>query len=461
MANKNKRSAFSKALSFIDLAGIPGPRGLKYIGFVRAFQRDILGSFTRANLEYGEIASFPWPMNSVIIYSPELIKKVLVDDNRKYMKGEQIEELRAVVGDGLATNNDHESWLQSRKLVAREFSKKSLTKFYETFSSEATSHFKDLAGSEIDICEEFKALTFKIACLTILGKRLSDEEGAIVNAAVDYTSVVVYERIFHFFPIPYWVPTMTNLQFNAHFRNLDRIVRRLIGEQKEESHGESILAMLVGASDEDTGYSFSINQLRDEILTLMLAGHETSAHSLTWICGLLAKHPEIQQKLASECAKVEASDFEGITNLPYLKQVLNEGMRLYPAFPVLSRKTREDVELGSYQLEKGTNVVLPIYVTQRSELYWESPEVFNPDRFAGDAGVETQKSYKFLPFSRGPRRCLAELFAMDEMAIIIHHLMTNYHLELAGSELPQDVAYVSLKPVGGMRIKLRAREKSS
>lgn len=461
MANENKRSPFTKALSFIDLSGIPGPRGLAYINFVRAFQRDILGSFTRANLEFGEIASFPWPMNSVIIYSPELIKKVLVDDNRKYIKGEQIEELRAVVGDGLATNNDHESWLQSRKLMAREFSKKSMLKFYKTFAAEVNSHFAQSAHNEIDICEEFKALTFKIACLTILGKRLSVEEGEIVSAAVDYTSIVVYERIFQFFPIPYWVPTTTNVKFNAHYRNLNRIVRNLISEQRASAgERQSILGMLVESSDEETGYAFSDTQLRDEILTLLLAGHETSAHSLTWICGLLARHPEIQERLMRECRDVTSDDFEAITSLTYLRQVMNEAMRLYPAFPVLSRKTREDLELGPYKLEKGTNVVLPIYVTQRSREYWDFPEVFNPDRFAGEAGAAIEKSYKFLPFSRGPRRCLAELFAMDEMAIIVHHLVTHFKLELLAAELPVDVAYVSLKPVGGMRMRLVPRETS-
>lgn len=454
MANQNKRSAFSKALTFINLSSIKGPRGLSYLRFVSHFQRDILGAFTRTNEEFGEIASFPWPMNSVIIYSPELIKKVLVDDNRSYIKGEQIEELRAVVGDGLATNNDYASWLQSRKLLAREFSKRSLAKFYEIFTEETKLHFDLGEETSVDICEEFKALTFKVACRTILGKKLSEKEGELVSSAVDYTSVVVYERIFKFFPIPYWVPSATNFKFNRHFNHLNKIVLALIEEQRKldrKERGESILALLTHAEDEETGYRYSTLQLRDEILTLLLAGHETSAHTLTWICGLLAKHQDVQEKLYQELKMIEGTNYEAITSHAYLRAVMNESMRLYPAFPVLSRKTSCETQLGPYRLPKNTNVVIPIYVTQRSERYWNGPLEFRPDREL------MENSYQFLPFSKGPRRCLAELFAMDEMAIILHHLITKYSLELEGSEFPKDVAYVSLKPVNGMKLRLRAR----
>lgn len=133
-------------------------------------------------------------------------------------------------------------------------------------------------------------------------------------------------------------------------------------------------------------------------------------------------------------------------------------MRLYPAFPVLSRKANEDTNLGEYKLQKETNVVIPIYVTQRSEEYWENPLEFNPDRFKDEAGDKLEKSYQYLPFSRGPRRCIAELFAMDEMCIIIFELLKKFKFQLK-SEFPQDEVYVSLKPVGGMHICLEPRVK--
>jgi cytochrome P450 len=182
---------------------------------------------------------------------------------------------------------------------------------------------------------------------------------------------------------------------------------------------------------------------------MMLAGHETSAHTLTWIFGLLAKHPEIQEKLYQE---IQSST--SVESIPYLKLVMNEAMRLYPAFPVLSRKTAVDCQLGDYKIPQNTNVVIPIYVMQRHADNWDRPTEFIPERFADPAA---EKSYAFLPFSRGPRRCIAELFAMTEMSIIVVNLLKLYKIELTTNTLPEEVAFVSLKPVDGMNIKLTKR----
>ena len=225
MANPNKRSSFTKAFSLINLNHIPGPRGWYYLSSVRHFQKNILSSFKRVNTEYGAIGSFPWPMNSIIIYSPELIKNVLSDNSKSYIKGEQIEELRAIVGNGLATNNNYETWLKSRALLAREFNNKSISHFIESFQNISRSQFLKWQKDPIvlDICEEMKSLTFSIACQTLLGTTLAESEGKKVNQAIHFTSIVVYKRIFQIFPIPYWVPTITNFKFNQHYINLNNI----------------------------------------------------------------------------------------------------------------------------------------------------------------------------------------------------------------------------------------------
>lgn len=453
MTNPNKRSSFTKALSYVSLDHIPGPRGLKYFKYIKNFQNNILGAFTQVNREYKDIASFPWPMNSIIIYSPEFAKTVLVDQNKNYIKGEQIEELRAIVGNGLATNNNYESWLKSRALLAREFNNKSVGTFIEQFDLMSKEKFKKWENitAPIDICEEMKFLTFDIACATLLGVNLSEEDAHKVNEAVSFTSIVTYKRIFQIFPIPYWLPTPTNIEFNKSFNDLNTIVFRLINKERMNSNptGKSVLEKLVHATDPDTNFSFNDDELRDEVLTMMLAGHETSAHTLTWIFGLLACHPEIQEKLYNEI-----KNNPNIESLTYLKLVMNEAMRLYPAFPVLSRKTAVDCQLGPYKIPKNTNVVIPIYVMQRHESNWEKPLEFIPERFLDPAA---EKSYAFLPFSRGPRRCIAELFAMTEMSIIVVNLVMLYKIELLTKELPPEVAFVSLKPVNGMNLKLTKR----
>lgn len=459
MANPNKRSAFTKALSFINLDHIPGPRGRYYFQFVRHFQTNILEAFTRVNKEYGAIGSFPWPMNSVIIYTPEFIKNVLIENSKSYIKGEQIEELRAIVGNGLATNNDYESWLKSRALLAKEFNNKSVANFIDSFQRISSSQFSSWEGSHftLDICEEMKLLTFNIACQTLLGVTLDQLKAKKVNEAVHFTSIITYKRIFQLFPVPYWVPTITNYQFNKHYNNLNNIVMRLISNERNnpQENGSSVLQKLVHAKDAETNFSFSDEELRDEVLTMMLAGHETSAHTLTWIFGLLAKHQDIQVKLHEEIlAHPETAPQNYTESMKLLKCVMFESMRLYPAFPVLSRKTAVAIKLGEYNLPKNTNVVIPIYVMQRNNQYWENAEMFEPDRFLNESA---EKSYAYMPFSRGPRRCIAELFAVTEMAIIIVELIKQYKIELLSGELPKEEAFVSLKPIGGMPIKFSRR----
>ncbi len=458
MANPNKRSAFTKAFQFINLNHLPGPRGFYYLKFVRHFQTNILGAFKRVYKEYGAIGSFPWPMNSIIIYSPELIKSVLIENNRSYIKGEQIEELRAIVGNGLATNNDYDSWLKSRALLSKEFGSKAVSNFAKNFQSISATHFeKWKPDTTLDVCEEMKLLTFNIACQTLLGVTLDHKDAKTVNEAVHYTSIVTYKRIFQIFPIPYWFPTLTNYRFNKHYNNLNNIVLKLIDEEKKNPKKDcnSVLQKLVHAKDAETNFSFNDEQLRDEVLTMMLAGHETSAHTLTWILGLLAKHQDIQEKLFQEIKLHDKTlPVNYMEEMKLLKCVLFESMRLYPAFPVLSRKASVDTQLGQFNIPKNTNVVIPIYVTQRDSLNWENAEAFLPERFLNEAA---EKSFAYLPFSRGPRKCIAELFAVTEMAIIIVELIKQYKIKLITSELPEEIAFVSLKPLNGMPINISRR----
>ncbi|EQC52267.1 unspecific monooxygenase [Bacteriovorax sp. DB6_IX] len=449
-ANDNRKSSFKKILSFVKLDHIPGPRGFRYIQSVREFQKNILNAFTQTYLDYGHIASFPWPMNSIIIYSPEYIKKVLVDDNRNYIKGEQIEEIKAVVGNGLATNNDHQSWLKARAAISKQFNKNAVNSFTEEISSIADNFFGEAKNSDLDICEQMKLLTFKIACQVFLGGDLSHKDAMKVNDAVEFTSIVTYERIFKFFPLPYWVPTPTHLEFSQHYKNLIHVVNKLIS--RSSAKDSSILSKLLFAKDDNGQKAFTEKEARDEILTIMLASHETSAHTLTWFFGLIAKHQDIQERIYQEVLNQDQELND--QNYPELFNALYETMRLYPAFPVLSRKAKKKSVLGDYHIPKNTNVVIPIYVLQRAQEFWERPLEFEPQRFQDR---ELLKSYKYLPYSRGPRRCVGELFAMTEMAIIIKSLILKFHFNLLDKDLPQDEAFVSLKPKDGLPVKLLLR----
>lgn len=457
MANENRKSSFKKALTFVDLGHIPGPRGFEYFNYVKSFQENILKAFTSVHQDYGAIASFPWPMNSIIIYDPDLIKTVLVDDAKKYIKGEQIEELKAVVGNGLATNNDHKSWVRNRGLVSREFAGSAVNNAASNICEITDRHISDLKEGDIDFCHAMKFLTFDIACKIFLGIDASGDIAKKVNDAVEYNSIVIYERIFHLFPLPYWLPTKKHREFSRHFKNLETVVAQIIDQaKKSEQNQTSALARLLYAKDENNE-GLSPSELRDEILTIMLAGHETSAHTLMWFFALMAKNQSTQDEIYNEVKDISNFNVDSLmANTPKLQMALHEAMRLYPAFPVLSRKTKTATKLGDYDLPANTNVVIPIYVTQRSEKFWDSPLEFKLHRFDDE---KLKKSYKYLPFSRGQRRCVAEVFAMTEMIIVIAKYLKKFSLELTSSDIPPEVAAVSLKPDAGELIlsaKLRA-----
>lgn len=453
MANENRSNSFKKAFTFVDLSGVPGPRGKKFFDYVKRFQQDILGSFTDVYKEYGHIAGFSWPMNSVIIYSPDMIKKVLVDDAKKYIKGEQIDELKAVVGNGLATNNDHESWVKSRGLVSREFGNKAVEQNLGIMLGIIRSHLKGYeAQSEMIVCHSMKKMTFDIACNIFLGLEANNDEAKKVNEAVEFTSVVTYSRIFELFPLPYWIPTPKHIEFNRHFKNLNDVVNKIIS-RPTSSQKNSVLSRLVAARDEESGKRFTHTEVRDEILTIMIAGHETSAHTLTWAIALLAKHKDVQEKVWKEVKDLEISG-SLLEKTPYLQKVLWETMRLYPAFPVLSRKTKDETKLGNHVIPAKTNVVIPIYVMQRSDEFWANASQFQPDRFQNE---DARNSYASIPFGRGQRRCVGEIFAMTEMTLFLVEFIKKFEVTLE-VDFPKEVAAVSLKPVNDFPVILESRK---
>ena len=461
MANKRRRKAFSKAFTHVNLDQIPGPRGRAYYQYVKNFQKDILKAFTNAYQEYGPIVSFPWPMNSILIYDPEIIKIVLINQEKIFNKGEQIEELRAVVGNGLATNLNQETWLRSRKLLSREFGQKAIVGYSQQFSDltlEMIKGWNQQDKQTIDICQEMKYLTFHIACQTIIGGRLSHEQAMLIERAVSYTAQVTYERIFKLFPLPYWLPTPKHVKFNKHYKLLSQTVYDVIKETraKDIDNTESILEKLVFAHDEETGFVFSDDELHDETLTLLLAGHETTAHALTWTLGLLAKYPVVQENLYQEIKDIaQSTKLHDYRDHPLLSAIMSESMRLYPSFPVLSRKAMKETQLAGHRIPKDTNIVIPIYVTQRSPHYWDKPEVFDIKRFLTPTKDTNDRS---LPFGKGGRRCIAESFALTEMAIIIANIIQKFKIELTQANLPKEVAAVSLKPEGGMPLTFISRE---
>ncbi len=446
-------------MKFSRLNHIPGPRGIEFIEMMLLFQKNSLRALEKSYKVYGPVVSYPWPVNTVLLFDPKLIKQVLIDKNQIYQKGEQTDELKPVLGEGLVTNSDRPSWLRNRTVVSKEMGPRVVQGF--------SSLMKDLTLSEmslwpaegdISLSQAMRALTFKIAGQTLLGSGLNAEDSKQVDEAVEMTSKLAHDHMFQFIPTPYWIPTSKNREFKKHLNNLDRIVLRLLNESKNlepEKKTLSLLDRLVAAKHPETGQPLDQKNLRDEVLTLLIAGYETTYNSLCWTLALIASTPEVKKKICAELElQQEVNSMEFTKTHPELYHAILEGLRLYTAIPMSSRKSTASDQLGNYELPAGVNVIIPAWVVHRDPLFWPDPISFKPDRWNN---VDPSQVDAYVPFSKGSRRCVGEAMAMVEMAVIISTVMRNFEIALKNSVFPEAVAYVSLRP--DEEITLRVKKK--
>lgn len=423
------------------------------------FVRDSLGALEAAQAQYGNMVSYPWPINTVIAYEPAAIAHVLADPRRIYVKGAQTDEMKVVMGEGLVTNNDRASWARRRALVTQVMSASAVRGFAPTFASLTEAMLERWQGqAQVDASLELRRLTFAIAGRTLLGADLTDDEGATVDEAVRFTSRVVHEHMFRLVPLPYWVPTASHRAFHQHCRGLDAVVARLIAGASSTSAAakhDSVLERLVHARD-DHGAPLDPRALRDEILTLLIAGYETTANTLSWVLGLIAAHPDVQARLHAELdasgADITSVDYR--KTHPWLSLTMLETIRLYTAIPMASRRATHDDELAGYHIPANTSVVLPVWVLHRDARFWKDALTFSPQRFQG---CPTHKLDHYLPFSKGERGCVGQTFALVEVAVIVARVLSRFSISLVEPSLPRAVSHVSLKPEGGLELRVRPR----
>lgn len=448
------RSIFSLS----GLGHLPGPTGFNFVKLMFHFKRDSLGALEETEKQFGELASYGWPINTVIIYNTAIIKQVLTDVNKIYVKGLQTDEMKVVMGEGLVTNNDRKSWLRSRVIVSRELGTKPIVGFSKIIRELTISAIQswDKSGEEIEFSIAMRNLAFTIAGKTLLGSDLSLADARTVDDAVLYTSKMAHDHMFEIFPIPYWVPIKKNREFHRHNGNLSRIVKRLIQDEKDKqkSGQQSILQRLVHAVNPETGESLNDKELKDEVITLLIAGYETTSNTLCWILGLLAKHKNFQAKVRSEInnQSEEITSINFKNSHPILYSCMLEGIRLYTAIPMSSRKNLKEDNFNGLKIPKNTSIVIPVWNIHRSEKYWNDALTFKPERFEN---VDANRLDYYLPFSKGERRCVGENFSLVEVAVITATILKSFELELVDNDLPQAVSHLALKPMGGLPIRVR------
>lgn len=436
---------------------VPGPDRRTAFGNTLRLQRDPLHFLLDATRQYGDVVRLPIGLSSFyLVNHPDGVKHVLQENNRGYDKHVfDYNILRRLLGQGLLTD-DGESWLRQRRLVQPAFHRQRIAAF-GTLMSTATLAMLERwqacgeTDQPLDIAQEMMRLTLHVVGQALFGLDLSAESDTVGQAfsiANRYLSEYVYMPF-----IPIFVPTPRNRRFQAARRTLNQVVDGIIQKRRQERQDTGdLLSMLLRARDEETGQGMDDRLLRDNVLTLLLAGHETTSNALTWTWYLLSQHPDVEQRLRAELAQVlgeRSPTAEDLPKLVYNQAVIEEAMRLYPPAWAVSRNAVQEDEIGGYRIPKGSVVILCPYTTHRHPAFWDEPERFDPERFLGEQ-VPARPRYAYFPFGGGPRQCIGNNFAMIEAQIILATVLQRYSLRLVPRAVVETQPLITLRPRYGL-----------
>jgi cytochrome P450 len=438
----------------------PGPRQHWLSGNLREFSRDRLGALTRWQRQYGDLVWARFGPRSILFLNhPDLVEEVLVAQNRKFIKHYRLRTARRTLGNGLLTS-EGEFWRTQRKLAQPAFHRDRIA----TYADVMVQYTERMLGSweegEIrDVQADMMRLTLEIVARTLFAAEIgSDSAGA--SAAMETLMHISMKRMGRLIPVPDWIPIPSNLRVEHAARRLDRIILSIIAERRRsgEDRGD-LLSMLLHAQDEESGRRMTDQQLRDEAMTLFMAGHETTASTLAWVWYLLANHPESEAMLHSELDQVlgdRPPTIADLTRLEYTGLVVTEALRIYPTVWMVGRENIEPVELGGYTVPTGTTIFMPQWTIHRDSRWFDEPESFRPERWA-DGLQEQIHRYAYFPFGGGPRICIGNNFALMESSLLLATIARRFRLRLTPDAVVTPLPSMTLRPAHGVKVSVTRR----
>lgn len=443
----------------------PGPPGHFLFGVLPEIRRDPLRFLVGLAEEHGDVvrAHLGWkPV--VLLRHPDDLQQVLERRNRSFPKEtDKLAAMRLVLGRGLVGASG-KLWQAQRRTMQPLFRMEVLRGFagdVASLTEAMLSRWDDLAraGTPVDLASEMKRLTFTIAGRVLFSTDLG-EDAEDFASAMEVIHQQTGARLFGL-GLPLWVPTPANRAFRGAVATLDRVVYRLIRDQRSRGSDPegALLARLMAAEDPETGVRFDDSQLRDQVMTLLLAGHETTSHALTWTWHLLHRHPEWAERVREEEARVLSGATprpEHLDDLSVSRRVFLEGLRLYPTTWMLLRTAGEDCEFRGYRVDAGTMLALSPYVTHRHPEFWPDPERFDPDRFLPGAS-ETRHRFAYLGFGGGPRVCIGADLAVLEARVILPLVLRRFTQTPCPERPVRPRALVSLVAEDGVWVHLEPR----
>ena len=440
----------------------PGPPGLPFLGSVLDAWRDPIALLLDSALRFGPMVGLKiGPFRYILVGDPEGIRRVLVDNPQNYTKSRNYDGIKLVLGRGLLTS-EGDLWRRQRKLIQPAFHRDRLATF-ATVMAEETGAMLDrwapLAAERraVDVHAEMMGLTLRIVASTFFGADVARHTAAVAGA-LDTVVHFADEYVKQIVRLPVGVPTPRNIRFRRAVATLDGVLQSIKKERRRRAGDADLLAMLMEARDE-SGERMSDAQIRDELMTLILAGHETTANALSWTFYLLSRHPEAERRVFAEVTEVlgdRAPTPEDLPKLRYTTMVIQESMRLYPPAWAFERAAIGDDEVAGYHVPAGTMLIFCPFTLHRDPALWDNPEGFEPERFSPERAAARPR-YAYLPFGGGPRHCIGNGFAMMEVQIILAMVVQRCRLWLVPGHPVEMDPLITLRPRGGVRMTLAAR----
>ncbi|HEX7668397.1 MAG TPA: cytochrome P450 [Polyangiaceae bacterium] len=433
----------------------PGPREIPLLGSSLAVVKEPLEFLTRISKEYGDVVRFGLPGQDVYLFNhPDAIEEVLLTKHEAVIKDAFTRKISLVVGNGLLVS-DGPFWRRQRKLAQPAFHHKRVNEYAEVmvrYTEELADRFR---GGEVrNVHRDMMRLTLAIVARTLFGVQV-DHLAAEIEEALE----VLVERFVGVNAIvPMYLPTPANIRARRAMRKLDSVVYGIIEQRRNTADTGDLLSMLLTARAED-GTAMSDEQVRDESITLLLAGHETTALTLSFALHLLGRHPDVDAALAREISEVLGDRPCTPADLPRLKiaeGVIRESMRLYPPAWAIGREVVAPVEIAGYDLRPGTQIWAAQWVVHRDPRYFDRPEQFDPSRWCGDLAKRLPR-FAYFPFGGGPRFCIGNTFAMMEATLILVTLLRRFRLSPTTTERLKLNPAVTLRPEGGVNLSVGVR----
>lgn len=442
----------------------PGLSGLPILGNLLQARRKPLHFAQNLIQRHGDIVYFKIGFfTGYLLNHPEYVQHVLSFNHQNYNKQNyNYQKLKPVLGEGLITG-DGDEWALHRRLIQPIFHRSGLARFGEITIRATQRLLEKLATSvnpnqPVDVAAEMMELTLEVVTESLFSVDIRPSIDLIRKAFTTLNKDIAYRFRTAFVP-PLWVPTRRNRAFIKARNELDQLVFEMVDRRrKNEESKEDLLERLLEAENElPTAQGLTDRQIRDEVITLLLAGHETTANLLTWTLYLLSKHPGAAQKIRDELTSVLQGREPSVDDLPelqYMEIVLKESLRLYPPVWIISRKAIDDDVIDGYPIPSGSTVTLCIYTLHRHPGFWENPKMFNPERFSDEQSRNRDK-YAYLPFGGGPRSCIGKYFAMMEAQLVLAMICSRYHLEPVAGHPVKPEPLVTLRPLNGLKMMLR------